>query len=158
MKNWITSVAVIFLSLQCAAWAQTAEQLDAVMKAMPQPAQQVIDRLGELNRLPDADWRVHPGDLPHGESVDVDDSSWAVAKRGTDYPSGAVWFRQWLEVPKSLHGYDLTGAKIWFSFQSRTRAATESARSSISTAAAWRWARAWKKSSFSITQSLATAC
>jgi alpha-mannosidase len=120
MKNWITSVAVIFLSLQCAAWAQTAEQLDAVMKAMPQPAQQVIDRLGELNRLPDADWRVHPGDLPHGESVDVDDSSWAVAKRGTDYPSGAVWFRQWLEVPKSLHGYDLTGARIWFSFQSRT--------------------------------------
>ena len=119
MKNWIAYVAAISFSLQGAAWAQTAEQLDAVMKAMPQPAQQVINRLGELNRLPDADWRVHPGDLPHGESPDLDDSSWTVAKPGGDYPSGAVWFRQWLEVPKSLHGYDLTGAKIWFSFQSR---------------------------------------
>jgi alpha-mannosidase len=120
MKNWILCVVVLSFSLQGAAWAQTAEQLDSVMKTMPESAQQVIDRLGELNHLPDAEWRVHPGDLPHGESPDVDDSSWAVAKRNTEYPSGAVWFRQWLEVPKSLHGYDLTGAKIWFSFQSRT--------------------------------------
>jgi alpha-mannosidase len=120
MKNWILSVTALSLALQGAAMAQTSDQLDAVMKAMPEPAQQVIQRLGELNQLPEAQWRVHPGDLPHGESPDLDDSSWTVAKRGDDYPNGAVWFRQWLEVPKTLHGYDLTGAKIWFSFQSRT--------------------------------------
>lgn len=28
----------------------------------------------------------------------------------------AVWFRRLIEVPNSLHGYDLTGARIWFSF------------------------------------------
>jgi alpha-mannosidase len=120
MKNWILSVAALAVYLQGAAWAQTTDQLDAVMKTMPEPAQQVIARLGELNRLPAGEWRVHPGDLPHGESPSLDDSSWAAAQRGGEYPSGAVWFRQWLEVPKSLRGYDLTGAKIWFSFQSRT--------------------------------------
>ncbi len=28
----------------------------------------------------------------------------------------AVWFRREIEVPKSLHGYDLTGTRIWFQF------------------------------------------
>src|SRR6185437_2134535 len=31
-------------------------------------------------------------------------------------PNEAVWYRQWVEVPKSLNGYDLTGARIWFQF------------------------------------------
>ena len=120
MKNWILCVAALSLSLQGAAMAQTSEQLDTVMKAMPEPAQQVIQRLGELNRLPEGQWRAHAGDLPHGESPDLDDSSWTVAKRGDKYSNGAVWFRQSLVVPATLNGYDLTGAKIWFSFQSRT--------------------------------------
>ena len=32
-------------------------------------------------------------------------------------PQDAVWFRRWIEVPPSLHGYDLTGARVWFSFE-----------------------------------------
>ncbi len=28
----------------------------------------------------------------------------------------AVWFRRTIEVPKTLHGYDLTGTRIWFQF------------------------------------------
>jgi alpha-mannosidase len=31
-------------------------------------------------------------------------------------PQEAVWFRRRIEVPKSLHGYDLNGARLWFSF------------------------------------------
>jgi alpha-mannosidase len=113
-------VAVIFFSVFGAAWAQTNEQLESVTRAMPDAAQQVMERLGQLNRLPADEWRVHPGDLPHGESPQVDDSAWPVATQGSEYPGGAVWFRQRLEIPKTLHGYDLTGAKIWFAFQART--------------------------------------
>jgi alpha-mannosidase len=87
---------------------------------LPEPAQHVIARLGELNRLPDGQWRVHPGDLPHGESPDLDDSSWPLAKPGTEYSEDAVWFRQWIEIPQNLHGYDLTGTQIWFQCQART--------------------------------------
>ena len=92
----------------------------AATKSLPAAAQQVIARLGELNRIPDGEWRVHPGDLPHGESLDLDDSAWPIAKPGSEYSDDAVWFRQWIEIPKNLHGYDLTGAKIWFQFQART--------------------------------------
>ena len=27
-----------------------------------------------------------------------------------------MWYRAWVEVPKDLHGYDITGSKIWFDF------------------------------------------
>ena len=31
-------------------------------------------------------------------------------------PNDAVWFRQTYDVPDTLNGYDLTGARIWFQF------------------------------------------
>jgi alpha-mannosidase len=101
------------------AWAQSAQQI-AATKSLTAPAQQVITRLGQLNRIPDGQWRVHPGDLPHGESQNLDDSAWPIAKPGSEYSDDAVWFRQWIEIPKNLHGYDLTGANVWFQFQART--------------------------------------
>ena len=38
-------------------------------------------------------------------------------RRTAEYPEDALWFRQWIEVPKTLNGYDLTGAQIWFRFE-----------------------------------------
>ena len=35
----------------------------------------------------------------------------------TQQPTAAGWYRQWIEVPKTLAGYDLTGARIWFQFR-----------------------------------------
>lgn len=100
--------------------AQRGQQTSQAANWLPEPAQRVIARLGELNRLPDGQWRVHPGDLPHGESPDLDDSSWPIAKPGTEYSEDAVWFRQSIEIPQNLHGYDLTGTRIWFQCQART--------------------------------------
>ncbi len=120
MRNRIGILAVLVSYMYGAAWAQSTEQMQTMMKTLPEPAQQVIERLGQLNRLPSGEWRVHPGDLPHGESPDLDDSAWPIATQGSEYSDGAVWFRQRLEIPKTLHGYDLTGAKIWFAFLSRT--------------------------------------
>ena len=31
-------------------------------------------------------------------------------------PTDAVWFRQTVQIPDTLNGYDLTGARIWFQF------------------------------------------
>jgi alpha-mannosidase len=117
MKSFRGIVAVGFL-LSGMAWAQSPQQI--ATQSLPAPAQQVIERLGQLNRIPDGEWRVHPGDLPHGESLNLDDSAWPTVKPGNEYSDDAIWFRQWIEIPKSLHGYDLTGAKIWFQFQART--------------------------------------
>ncbi len=117
-QPWV--VATIGFLLSSTAWAQSSPQIDAATKWLPAQALQVIAKLGELNRIPDGQWRVHPGDLPHGENPNLDDSAWPIAKPGSEYSEDAVWFRQWIEIPKNLNGYDLTGARVWLRFQART--------------------------------------
>ena len=51
--------------------------------------------------------KAPPSTTPPGPSV----------KPPTDSSTDAVWYRQWIEVPKTLTGYDLTGARIWFQFR-----------------------------------------
>ncbi len=77
----------------------------------------VAKQLDSLVYLPDDEWRLHPGDVPHGEAIDLDDSSWQVVSAGSFAPPEAEWYRRWIEVPKTLSGYDLTGSRIWFDFQ-----------------------------------------
>jgi alpha-mannosidase len=77
----------------------------------------VVPQLVRLTHLPAEEWRFHAGDIPHGESVSLDDSSWQLVKGNSEAPTDAVWYRRWIEVPKNLNGYDLTGTKIWFQFQ-----------------------------------------
>ncbi len=112
MKRFVLGMGVFVLG--GTVWAQSPRQTKETLQSLPAPSQQVIHRLSELNALPQGVWRYHAADLPHGESPDLDDSGWPVAKLGGDYSKDAVWFRQWVVVPKSLHGYDLTGTKIWF--------------------------------------------
>jgi alpha-mannosidase len=105
------------LALTGTTHAQSAQQIKQIVQSLPAADQTILDQLGELNHLPEGTWRYHAGDLPHGEDPDLDDSAWPVAKTHTQYPHEAVWFRRWVEVPKTLHGYDLTGTRIWFQFQ-----------------------------------------
>jgi alpha-mannosidase len=104
------------LSSGSQAVAQSAEQVARIVKSLDSNSQAVVGRLGELDRLPAEEWRYHAGDLAHGESTDLDDSSWQLVKAQAQGSKEAEWFRRWIEVPKQLHGYDLTGTRIWFSF------------------------------------------
>ena len=79
--------------------------------------QQVTDTLATLDSLPAQEWRFHAGDVAHGEAPDLDDSSWQTVQPKTKAPTEAVWYRRAIEVPKNLHGYDLTGARVWFRFR-----------------------------------------
>jgi alpha-mannosidase len=83
---------------------------------LPPDAQTVVNRLGSFRELPDGAWKMHAGDLPHAEDVDLDDSSWPAVASNSKAPNEAVWFRQTYQVPDTLNGYDLTGARIWFEF------------------------------------------
>lgn len=88
---------------------------------LPAADQTVVNRLATLDQLPDGAWKAHEGDITHGESVDLDDSSWQTATMGQRFSTDAVWFRQTFEVPATLNGYDLTGSRIWFQFNTRGR-------------------------------------
>jgi len=89
----------------------------AALASLSQPSQAVIQQLSTLSDLFVDDWRFHAGDIPHGELPGLDDSKWEVKKAETVTPPDSVWFRRWIEVPKNLNGYDLTGSKITFQFQ-----------------------------------------
>jgi alpha-mannosidase len=76
-----------------------------------------LHTLEMLNSLPVGEWRFHAGDVPHGESPSLDDSAWPLQKPRAKAPQDAVWYRRVIEVPKTLNGYDITGARIWFQFR-----------------------------------------
>jgi alpha-mannosidase len=123
-RSWgvgLVAVAIsVFAGLACSARAEEQEKLEdrvaKVVKALDSGSQAALGRLTELNRLPADEWRFHAGDMAHGESTDLDDSSWPVVKAKAEGSLEAEWFRRWVEVPQDLHGYDLTGARIWFKF------------------------------------------
>ena len=75
-----------------------------------------LHTLEMLNSLPVGEWHFHAGDVPHGESPSLDDSAWPLVKPRAKAPQDAVWYRRVIEVLKTLNGYDITGARIWFQF------------------------------------------
>jgi alpha-mannosidase len=100
--------------------AQSSTEFARAAAALPADSRAVANRLMSLRELPDGAWKFHTGDLAHGEDANLDDSGWAVMAVGTQAPNDAVWFRQAIEVPQTLNGYDLTGARIWFQFHAET--------------------------------------
>lgn len=85
--------------------------------SLPSAARAVVSRLASLATLPEGPWKMHLGDVAHGEAVNLDDSGWQTVNTGAQSPDEAVWFRRTIEVPETLHGYDLTGTRIWFQFR-----------------------------------------
>lgn len=95
---------------------KVAAEIARVASNLPPDSRNVITRLTMLRELPSGTWKMHAGDLAHGEAVNLDDASWETLKIPGQAPNDAVWFRQIYTVPDTLGGYDLTGARIWFEF------------------------------------------
>jgi alpha-mannosidase len=96
--------------------AQKRGDADPPVAALSAQTQQTIQKLDTLSSLPAEEWRVHVGDMAHGEAPDLDDSSWPLVKKESGDYNDAVWYRRSIEVPKNLNGYDLTGSRVWFQF------------------------------------------
>jgi alpha-mannosidase len=78
-------------------------------------AQDKLETIASLTSLPAAEWHLHTGDLPHGESADA--SGWPVVTAPSKAAKDAVWYRRVIEVPKTLHGYDISGSRVLFQFR-----------------------------------------
>lgn len=116
-QGWRVAVAGLVTLAICGAARAQAVKGEAAAEKLLSPAERtVVGRLGDLSHLPEGQWRYHVGTLAHGEDPSLDDSSWPVAVPNTHYSTDAMWFRQWITVPKTLNGYDLTGTRIWFQF------------------------------------------
>ena len=111
---------LLVLGLICSMRLSAAQDGPAASKPgdnLSPESRAVIDRLASLSQLPTGAWKMHAGDMPHGESVALDDSGWATVAPGAKISTDAVWFRQTFQIPDTLHGYDLTGARVWFQFR-----------------------------------------
>ncbi|MGO9319167.1 MAG: alpha-mannosidase [Terracidiphilus sp.] len=98
------------------ATAQSAADATKIAATLPAESRAVIERLSSLRELPDSVWKLHAGDLAHGEAANLDESDWQPIANGSKAPKEAVWFRQTYQIPATLNGYDLSGARIWFQF------------------------------------------
>ena len=107
------ALALLVTSIASAAHAQDVKKIAA---SLPAPAQAVVERLSTLRELPDGTWKMHSGDIAHGETVGLNESGWQPIARRSKASKDALWFRQTITVPPALNGYDLTGARIWFQF------------------------------------------
>jgi alpha-mannosidase len=99
------------------AMAQRNTEMEKAAALLPTDSRAVVDRLSSLRELPAGTWKLHTGDVAHGEDVNLDDSGWQPVAVGEKAPNDAVWFRQTIQVPETLNGYDLSGARIWFQIQ-----------------------------------------
>jgi alpha-mannosidase len=96
--------------------ARVAAEVAKTAGALPADSRAVLERLTLLRNLPEGTWKMHSGDLPHGEALKLDEGSWKTIAPHSEAPNDALWFRQTYTVPVTLSGYDLTGARIWFQF------------------------------------------
>ncbi len=96
--------------------AKVSAEIARVASNLPPESRNVITRLTMLRELPGGVWKMHGGDLAHGEDVSLDDSSWQTFAVPGRAPNDAVWFRTTYIVPDTLNGYDLTGSRVWFQF------------------------------------------
>ena len=76
------------------------------------PYQSQLTRLEAMfvEHLPD--WKAHVDNLPHGEDPALNDADWSPARVSEPWGSGPTWFRRSVEVPRSLGGYDIAGARL----------------------------------------------
>ena len=124
-RKWNFTFLVTVVVCLCGAILFTGRVMGQDDQARKMPAgltaasSAVIERLAGLQALPDGAWKMHSGDLAHGEALHLDESSWQPIAVGDKAGKDAVWFRQTYQVPATLNGYDLSGARIWFEFHAR---------------------------------------
>ena len=108
------AVVLFLLAFSSVLLAQSAAQPGFTPNPSAKPVdvyKDTLDRLQSITDIPLPEWRQHVADLPHGEEVSLDDGSWTTVKVNTMFKAGQ-WIRRTIEIPQSLNGYDLRGARL----------------------------------------------
>lgn len=112
----VAQLAALLLLLPIVPQAVSAQQIGrtysaeaqttAALQALAPPAQAVMAALPTLGAIPLGAFRYHAGDVANGGSTDLDDSSWREVQLPFTASADEIWLRQWVQVPRSLNGYD----------------------------------------------------
>lgn len=105
---------LVSLPLPLIAQNELPDEAKQELKKLPPIAQAAIPKLFALDWLPQPQWKIHVADIPHGEAPDLDDSNWESVGVPSQGPVDAVWYRAWIEFPKTVNGDNIVGAKVSF--------------------------------------------
>ncbi|HEV2489709.1 MAG TPA: alpha-mannosidase [Candidatus Acidoferrales bacterium] len=72
----------------------------------------IVGQLNSITIIPLTDWKIHPADGGRWEAPDADDSNWPAYTAKTEWTTGSMWLRRWIELPERLNGYDIKGARL----------------------------------------------
>jgi alpha-mannosidase len=84
----------------------------------PERYQNVLKRLESMTSVTLGEWRYHAADIPHPEDPSLDDSNWTavnLANASANRPpstSEPGWYRAWIEIPATVGGKDVRGARM----------------------------------------------
>jgi alpha-mannosidase len=101
-----------FLSILCLITAQSILAQDS---ATPDRHKEVTDKLQSFTRVQLSGCRWH-ADVAHPEDTLLDDSAWKPISLGAKFESGVQVLRCWYTIPRSLNGYDVSGAVLKVAF------------------------------------------
>ena len=77
------------------------------------PFRSALQKLEAMTGAQVKGWKWHADDLPHPEDPALDDSDWPVYQPPPRVVGkGAVWFRKWVKIPRSMGGYNIQGLPI----------------------------------------------
>lgn len=114
-RSWAVAAAVIPAIVLGVAALQAQEASTA------NPYQDALPRLSAMSSQWIPDWRAHADNLPHGEDPSLNDADWAPVRVTEAWGSGPVWFRRWVEIPTTLGGYRIEGARVRLDLTVRTK-------------------------------------
>ena len=66
-------LALAFFAARTAAGQVVVSESQRVAAQLPAPSRAVVERLLSLGELPAGTWKMHAGDLAHGEAVSLDE-------------------------------------------------------------------------------------
>jgi len=113
MKRSGILVALLTFAVAPIALAQEAVPLPDFYKT-------TLSRLHDLTTAPVSDWRYHT-DIPHPEDPGLDDSNWQAVNIKQPWKDGARVLRRWIEIPQSVGGYDIRGARVELDLRVQSR-------------------------------------
>lgn len=94
------------------------EQTEQALGTLSPQAQTDIAFLKKFAPIEIHGWRYHQGEVKSGQSTSLNDSSWEKIDSNPNPPPSerfvhhAYWLRKWVDVPKSIDGYDLGGDTV----------------------------------------------
>ncbi|HXJ14404.1 MAG TPA: glycoside hydrolase family 38 C-terminal domain-containing protein [Candidatus Limnocylindrales bacterium] len=97
----ILGIALLASCKFCAAQGMAADN----------PYKALTDRLESIVTMPLEEWRYH-ADVAHPEESSLEDKTWPAVKAGEAWKTGPRVLRRRIELPGSLNGYSLRGARI----------------------------------------------